>query len=109
MAHEFPELRTHEPWHGVVGLRDAITLAYQEVEDAWRDTIYASLTRGHSNMPRYKVFARRVTAIETTVEAADADEAADIAAEMDPNDRAWIDSGHSELDDISPISDVSPA
>jgi hypothetical protein len=59
-------------------------------------------------MPQFKVYAKRITDIETVVEAADPDEAAEIANEIDPTDRQWEDSGNSVLDDISPVNDVTP-
>jgi hypothetical protein len=59
-------------------------------------------------MPKFKVYAKRITDIETIIEAADQDEAAELASELDPRDRQWNDSGNDELDVISPVSDVTP-
>jgi len=61
-----------------------------------------------THMPKFRVYAKRITDIEIVIEAADNEEAAEKAAELDPRDRRWEDSGNDELDDISAISDVSP-
>lgn len=58
-------------------------------------------------MPEFRVFAKRITDIEIIIEAADKEEAAEKAAELDPRDHRWEDSGSDELSDISAIRDVS--
>lgn len=50
-------------------------------------------------MPKYKVYARKITDIEIVVTADDPDDAIDVAENIDPDDPRWeVEPGHAVLD-----------